>query len=577
MALVAPLTGPYRPVAFVQAHSVNCLRCLRKSTERCAAPQKRCRVVNRGDRLYATSKSAVITAIAAPSREVETQTDRFVEREVFQWTKQWYPIVPLNVLEESQGEGFASGLPEIQRQSILGRDIVVWKDSEGKWRAVEDRCAHRLAALSLGSVQEDGTLACRYHGWCFNGRGECTHIPQAVDATSEATACSSSRSKVQAFPTLEAHGLLWVWPDDGETAWEDSAAKDPAIGAVSGPDAKWFATLSFPVSYASFIENIFDPTHLLYVHQGQQFEKGKVFSQEKAIPMSDFRQIGKISVKEGFKLAYAPYQTDHTWQETTHTFEPPGTSSLETRFPDGRLNYFDILFAPTKPGHISFFIGFKSDKSKQQKPAGGILGLNNAAKQLSKLLTAVQGLAMKLAFKILPSYLLIGFFHNNSTILNQDMVTLNSEDIALARTQKKFYLPTASDTGVTAWNSWLKQCGGEPKWFGGGSDAEAVQKYKHADLFNRWERHSKWCPSCRKSLKFLGRVDAFLSKAAVAFLGIALLLAAVRTVDPRFAVVATIAAGIAILGRHQAAQLRKKFLTSVPSTGVPEVSLQWPS
>jgi len=519
----------------------------------------------------------VVTAVAAPSHEVETQIDGFVEREVFQWTKQWYPIVPLNLLEESQVEGFASGIPEIQRQSILGRDIVVWKDSEGKWRAVEDRCAHRLAALSLGSVTEDGTLACRYHGWCFNGRGECTHIPQAVDAASEATACSSSRSKVQAFPTLEAHGLLWVWPDDDKTAWEDSAAKDPAIGAVSGPAAKWFATLSFPVSYASFIENVFDPIHLLYAHQGRQFEKGKVLSPEKAIPMSDFRQIGKMSVKEGFKLAYAPYQTDHTWRETTQTFKPPGTAFLETAFPDGRLNYFDILFAPTKPGHVSFFIGGKSDTSKQQKPAGGILGLNIAAKQLSKLLPAVQGLAIKLAFKVLPSYLLIGFFHNNTTILNQDMVTLNSEDIALARSQKKFYLPTPSDTGVTAWSSWLKQCGGEPAWFGGGSDAEAVQKYKHADLFNRWERHSKWCPSCRKSLKFLGGVDAFLSKAAVAFLGIALLLAAMRTVDPRFPVVATIAAGSAILGRHQAAQLRKKFLTSVPSTGVPEVSLQWPS
>ena len=86
------------------------------------------------------------------------------DNEDFQWTKQWYPLVPLKLLEECQGQGFASGLPEIQRMSILGQDIVVWKDSEGKWRAVEDRCAHRSAALSLGSVQDDGTLACRYHG-----------------------------------------------------------------------------------------------------------------------------------------------------------------------------------------------------------------------------------------------------------------------------------------------------------------------------------------------------------------------------------------------------------------------------
>lgn len=224
-----------------------------------------------------------------------------------------------------------------------------------------------------------------------------------------------------------------MWPDDSATAWEDSAAKDPIIGAASGPDTSWFATLDFPVSYASFIENIFDPTHLLYAHNGRQFEKGKVLSPDKAIPMSDFRQIGKVAAKEGFKLAYAPYKTDDTWKEATHTFKPPGTSSLETIFPDGRISYLDILFTPTKPGHISFFLGGKSDTSKQQKPAGGILGLSAIAKQLAKLRTAVQGLPMKLAFKVLPSYLLIGLFHNNATILNQDMVTLNSQDVALAR------------------------------------------------------------------------------------------------------------------------------------------------
>lgn len=111
-------------------------------------------------------RTAVVVGVATPVGDADTRTDTSADQATFQWTKQWYPLVPLKLLEESQGEGYASGVPEIQRQSILGRDIVLWKDSEGKWRAVEDRCAHRLAALSLGSVREDGTLACRYHGEC---------------------------------------------------------------------------------------------------------------------------------------------------------------------------------------------------------------------------------------------------------------------------------------------------------------------------------------------------------------------------------------------------------------------------
>ena len=69
---------------------------------------------------------------------------------------------------------------------------------------------------------------------------------------------------------------------------------------------------------------------------------------------------------------------------------------------------------------------------------------------------------------------------------------------------------------------------GEPTWFDGGSDAEAVQKLEYSDLFDNWEKHAKLCPSCRKSLKFLGGADTFLSKAAVALLICAAVLVGVR-------------------------------------------------
>ena len=42
--------------------------------------------------------------------------------------------------------------------------------------AFEDRCPHRLAPLSAGTVVGD-TLQCGYHGWCFDADGACTVIP----------------------------------------------------------------------------------------------------------------------------------------------------------------------------------------------------------------------------------------------------------------------------------------------------------------------------------------------------------------------------------------------------------------
>jgi pheophorbide a oxygenase len=58
----------------------------------------------------------------------------------------------------------------------------------------------------------------------LQGDGKCTAIPQALDATSAATACASRRSCATALPTAVGAGLLWVWPDAAPTAAQDAAA-----------------------------------------------------------------------------------------------------------------------------------------------------------------------------------------------------------------------------------------------------------------------------------------------------------------------------------------------------------------
>ena len=35
---------------------------------------------------------------------------------------------------------------------LLGMDLVLWRDKAGAWRCFEDRCPHRLAALSEGRI-----------------------------------------------------------------------------------------------------------------------------------------------------------------------------------------------------------------------------------------------------------------------------------------------------------------------------------------------------------------------------------------------------------------------------------------
>lgn len=106
---------------------------------------------------------------------------------------QWYPVAILKFTAQDRPQPF----------TLLGRDIVLWNDGTA-WRAFEDKvgvpmhscpaflcasshnsvplqpqCPHRLAPLSEGRIEKDGTLLCAYHAWRFDGSGNCTSIPQA--------------------------------------------------------------------------------------------------------------------------------------------------------------------------------------------------------------------------------------------------------------------------------------------------------------------------------------------------------------------------------------------------------------
>jgi phenylpropionate dioxygenase-like ring-hydroxylating dioxygenase large terminal subunit len=46
---------------------------------------------------------------------------------------------------------------------ILGEPIVIYRAESGRLAALEDRCVHRLAPLSLGRCEGE-RLRCMYHG-----------------------------------------------------------------------------------------------------------------------------------------------------------------------------------------------------------------------------------------------------------------------------------------------------------------------------------------------------------------------------------------------------------------------------
>ena len=79
----------------------------------------------------------------------------------------WYPVgVATELTEETP----------TQLVRILGETLVLFRDKKGRVGLLDDRCAHRGASLCYGRVEERG-IACPYHGWLYDTKGNCLETP----------------------------------------------------------------------------------------------------------------------------------------------------------------------------------------------------------------------------------------------------------------------------------------------------------------------------------------------------------------------------------------------------------------
>jgi len=139
---------------------------------------------------------------------------------------------------------------------LLGEDLVLWRDAEGRPRAARDRCPHRGTRLSLGRVCA-GELECPYHGWRFAGDGRCVAIPALPAFVPPAT------HALPVFALHEAHGLLWVQLDG-------AAPRLPGLAAEADAGLRKLNVGPYEVatSAARIVENFLDLAHFGFVHEG---------------------------------------------------------------------------------------------------------------------------------------------------------------------------------------------------------------------------------------------------------------------------------------------------------------------
>jgi phenylpropionate dioxygenase-like ring-hydroxylating dioxygenase large terminal subunit len=138
---------------------------------------------------------------------------------------------------------------------VLGEPILVYRRADGNLTALEDRCCHRLAPLSVGT-REDDCVRCGYHGLKFDANGRCVEIP--------GTDRVPSKARVRTYPIEVKNKWVFIWMGEPDRA---DVALLPDNFSCDSPDWKYQpGYMHYDTNYQLICDNLLDFSHLTFVH-----------------------------------------------------------------------------------------------------------------------------------------------------------------------------------------------------------------------------------------------------------------------------------------------------------------------
>ena len=164
----------------------------------------------------------------------------------------WHPIAAVSELE---------GLKWNKRVRLLGEDLVLYRDKQGRYGLITEACPHRRASLAFGIPTDDG-IRCPYHGWEFSRTGACLSQPNEPEK-------SAFRHKVKtpAYPVEQMGGMIWAYLGPA-----DKKSLLPRIdGFVSEGAVRMCGRALIPANWLQIMENSLDPIHTEWLH-GHTYE-----------------------------------------------------------------------------------------------------------------------------------------------------------------------------------------------------------------------------------------------------------------------------------------------------------------
>lgn len=138
---------------------------------------------------------------------------------------------------------------------LFARQLVAWRDGEGRAVIMPRHCPHLSASLALGRVI-DGRLRCPFHHWRFDGSGACVEIPgvQRIPRIAHQ----------KPYPVVERYGFVWAWYGGAEPMFP--LPDFPVLESDRDCYLAYRFTNTTPAAPRRVLENAFDYYHFMTLH-----------------------------------------------------------------------------------------------------------------------------------------------------------------------------------------------------------------------------------------------------------------------------------------------------------------------